>query len=67
MKNKFLIFGIKKKLNLILPNYSMILPNHSRNIMIDSLLFKFSLEEKIYKRKIPVISINDPDYHKKYI
>jgi hypothetical protein len=67
MKNKFLIIGIKKKFNLILPNYSMILPNPSRNIMIDSLLFKFSLEEKIYKRKIPVILKNDPDYHKKYI
>jgi len=67
MKSKFLIFGIKKKLNLILLNYNMIFPNPSRNIIVDSLLFKFSLEEKIYKRKIPVISINDPNYHEKYI
>ena len=63
---KKLIFGIKKYIfNLILPNCSVILLNHPRNIIINSLPFNFSLEVKIYKRKVSLISINDPDYHKK--
>jgi len=35
-----------------------ILTTLPRNIIISSLLFKFSLAEKIYKKKISVISIN---------
>jgi len=62
MKNKILIFGIKKIiLNLILSNCSVILPNPPCNIIIISLPLKFFLEVKIYKRKISVISINGPN------
>jgi hypothetical protein len=52
MKNKILIFGIKKILNSILPNYIVVLSNPPRNIIISSLPFKFSFEVKIYKRKL---------------
>jgi hypothetical protein len=59
MKNKILIFEVKKSImNSILSNCSVILSNLPRNIIISSLSFKFSLEVKIYKRKILVISIN---------
>jgi len=62
MKNKILIFGIKKIiLNSILPNCNIIVPNSPRNIIISSLPFKFSLEVKIYKKIFSVISINDPN------
>jgi hypothetical protein len=45
MKYKILIFGIKKTImNLMLANYNVILLNYPRNIIINSLPFKFSLE-----------------------
>jgi hypothetical protein len=57
MKNKILIFGIKKTImNSMLPNYNVILLNPPRNIIINSFPFKFSLEvllmafTKIYKQ-----------------
>ena len=62
MKNKILLFEIKKIiLNSILLICSVILPNPPRNITIISLSFKLSLEVKIYKRKISVISTNGPN------
>jgi hypothetical protein len=52
MKNKILIFEIKKFiLNLILPNYSVILSNTPYNIIISSLPFNFFLEVKFIKEK----------------
>jgi hypothetical protein len=54
MTNKILIFGITKKIILILmlPSCKVILPNSPRNIIICSIPLKFNLAVKIYKKKI---------------
>jgi hypothetical protein len=62
MTNKILIFEIKKIiLDWMFHNWSVILSNLPRKIIISSLPFKFFLEVKIYKRKISIISINGPN------